>query len=103
MVIDIINYTEEQLDECLDRSIRLGNIVTFYDYSQRFIYRQSPTGDVARDIDMDLTFPQDATDWETIRRYLEYCGASYNCMVAAKRLYNSYKHYMRRLEVRENA
>ena len=34
-------YTEEQLDECIDMEFRLMNIVTFYDYTQRFIYRQS--------------------------------------------------------------
>ena len=95
-------YTEEQLDECIDREFRLMNIVTFYDYTQRFIYRQSPTGDVARDIDMDWAFPRDAVDWKTIEQYLRGCGACLNCMVAAKRLYDSYKHYLRRLEVREN-
>lgn len=95
-------YTEEQLDECKDRALQLSNISTFYDYSQRFVHRHSPTGDVARDIDLDSEFPRDATDWRTIEQYLNYCGACDGCMVAAKRLYSSYRHYMRRKGVIKN-
>ena len=89
-------YTEEQLTEYNERATRLSNISTFYEYSQRFIHRQSPTGDVARDIDLDETFPKDATDWRTIEMYLSDCGACDACMIASKRLFSSYKHYMRR-------
>lgn len=95
-------YTDEQLNEYLDREISLRNVVTFYEYSKRFIYRKSPTGDVARDIDIDEAFPKDATKWSDIKQYLEDCGACYNCIIAAKRMYDSYKHFLRRMEVIEN-
>ena len=89
-------YTDGQLSEYIERNIRLSNIASFYDYSQKFIYRQSPTGDVARDIDLDDTFPREATKWITVETHLLSEGACESCLAAAKRLFRSYKHYIRR-------
>lgn len=71
--------------------------LTFYEYSQRFLDKHSPTGDLARDIRDDTTFPELACTHERIKSYLVYSNACEGAMKAFETMWKSYKAYMRRL------
>ncbi len=71
--------------------------MTFHDWLSRQIRRQSPLGDLARDVAMDRTFPKDAAaSREAVILYLIRCNACEGALLAAKRAWSSYRRALKR-------
>lgn len=73
---------------------------SFYEYSQRFINKNTPTGDLARDIRDDGLFPELKNTHKEIKSYLIAHNACDGAIKAFETMWKNYKSYLRR---RENA
>lgn len=71
-------------------------MITFYEYSQRFVNKNSPTGDLARDIRDDELFPELRNTKDGIRSYLLANNACNGAIRAFETMWKSYKAYLRR-------
>lgn len=70
--------------------------MSFYDYSQRFLNKQSPTGDLARDIKDDELFPEVRNTYKDIEVYLIAHNACDGALRAFKTMWHSYLVFSRR-------
>lgn len=73
------------------------NDISFYEYSQRFINKDSPTGDLARDIRDDELFPEVKNTHEEIKSYLIGRNACNGALRAFNTMWYSYLAFLRRL------
>lgn len=71
--------------------------MTFYEYSQRFLNKQSPTGDLARDMRDDELFPEVENTHRDIKAYLIAHNACDGAIRAFETMWCSYSAFLRRL------
>lgn len=71
--------------------------MSFYEYSQRFLERQSPTGDLARDMRDDELFPEVENTRKDIKAYLIAHNACDGAISAFETMWRSYSAFLRRL------
>lgn len=71
-------------------------MISFYEYSQRFINKNSPTGDLARDIRDDGIFPELNNTRKEIKSYLTAHNACDGALRAFETMWHSYSAFLRR-------
>lgn len=71
--------------------------MSFYEYSRRFLDKQSPTGDLARDIRDDQLFSEVGNAYKDIKAYLITHNACDGALVAFETMWHSYLAFLRRL------
>ena len=69
--------------------------MTFFDYMMRFLKKDAPSGDLARDMNDTANFPAGNTKAE-IKNYLRNMGACRDCLKTFERCYRQYEQYMLR-------
>lgn len=70
--------------------------MSFYEYSQRFLNKQSPTGDLARDIKDDELFSEVRNTHKDITLYLIAHNACDEALTAFENMWHSYLAFLRR-------
>lgn len=71
-------------------------MISFYEYSQKFINKHSPTGDLARDIRNDSLFPKLKNTRREIKSYLTAHNACDSALKAFETMWHSYSAFLRR-------
>ena len=66
--------------------------MTFFDYMMRFLKKDSPSGDLARDMNHDKDFPA-SNDRGAIMNYLRLLDAYYDCLNTFGRCCRQYEAY----------
>ena len=69
--------------------------MTFFEYMMRFVKKDSPSGDLARDMNRDKDFPM-SNDRDEIMNHLRSKGACYDCLNTFDRCYRLYELYERK-------
>lgn len=71
-------------------------MISFYEYSQKFMGKNSPTGDLARDIRDDGIFPELKNTRKEIKAYLIAHNACDGALKAFETMWRSYSAFLRR-------
>lgn len=69
---------------------------TFYGWLMKQTRRNSPTGDIARDVEADANFPGEGDTFQVYRKHLEKMGACDDAMEALAGAWRDYKRAQRK-------